>query len=55
MFQSVVPGPSTAFARDGTVDPGRAEGPYFRDWGRRSGASGWSDGDPWIVNYVGTP
>jgi hypothetical protein len=36
----------------------RAEwrGPFFRDWGRSvRNLKGWSDGDPFIVNYVGHP
>jgi hypothetical protein len=41
------------------TEPGsRAElkGPFFRDWGRSiKGLSGWGDGDPFIVNYVGHP
>jgi hypothetical protein len=31
-------------------------GPFMRDYGRSlKGISGWSDGDPFIVNYVGHP
>ncbi|MFB3826970.1 MAG: hypothetical protein ACE15B_09380 [Bryobacteraceae bacterium] len=32
------------------------KGPFFRDWFRSvKGVSGWGDGDPFIVNYVGHP
>lgn len=31
-------------------------GPFWRDYGRSvTGISGWGDGDPWGVNYVGHP
>jgi hypothetical protein len=44
--------------RLGTETGTRAElkGPFLRDWGRSiRSVEGWSDGDPWIVNYVGHP
>lgn len=32
------------------------KGPFFRDWGRSiRSVRGWTDGDPWVVNYVGHP
>lgn len=32
------------------------KGPFWRDYGRSlKGVSGWGDGDPWPVNYVGHP
>ena len=32
------------------------KGPFFTDWGRSVGnMHGWSDGDPFYVNYVGHP
>lgn len=32
------------------------KGPFLRDWGRSiKGLSGWKDGDPALVNYVGHP
>lgn len=41
------------------TEPGtRADlkGPFLRDYGRAvKGLSGWGDGDPFIVNYVGHP
>jgi len=34
----------------------KLKGPFFRDWGRSvTGLSGWEDGDPALVNYVGHP
>lgn len=31
-------------------------GPFFTDWGRSVGnMHGWSDGDPFLVNYIGHP
>lgn len=41
------------------TEPGTREalkGPFFRDWLRSvKRTSGWGDGDPFIVNYVGHP
>jgi hypothetical protein len=32
------------------------KGPFLNDWGNAIGnMHGWTDGDPWVVNYVGHP